>query len=160
MIDLRISNLLQEYSNKNLALVLIENSKKVYIKTLIRGKNISKSIGLKKNKMVSEKNYEEIITVTKKELINLVKSENLIDIRTPSFLNAKLDLNKKSNLVELNLRIKKIDLIENVYVQDFNKDFVNLRIKYLGKLEKIINQLKKENINLQLINDQWTIKTL
>ena len=160
MIDLRISNLLQEYSNKNLALVLIENSKKVYIKTLIQGKNISKSIGLKKNKMVSEKNYEEIITVTKKELINLVKSENLIDIRTPSFLNAKLDLNKKSNLVELNLRIKKIDLIENVYVQDFNKDFVNLRIKYLGKLEKIINQLKKENINLQLINDQWTIKTL
>ena len=160
MIDLRISNLLQEYSNKNLALVLIENSKKVYIKTLIQGKNISKSIGLKKNKMVSEKNYEEIITVTKKELINLVKSENLIDIRTPSFLNAKLDLNKKSNLVELNSRIKKIDLIENVYVQDFNKDFVNLRIKYLGKLEKIINQLKKENINLQLINDQWTIKTL
>ena len=148
LIDLRISNLLQEYSNKNLALVLIENSKKVYIKTLIQGKNISKSIGLKKNKMVSEKNYEEIITVTKKELINLVKSENLIDIRTPSFLNAKLDLNKKSNLVELNLRIKKIDLIENVYDQDFNKDFVNLRIKYLGKLEKIINQLKKENINL------------
>ena len=58
-------------------------------------------------------------------------------------MNAKLDLNKKSNLVELNLRIKNIDLIENVYVQDFNKDFMNLRIKYLGKLEKIINQLKK-----------------
>ena len=36
----------------------------------------------------------------------------------------------------------------------------NLRIKYLGKLEKIINQLKKENINLQLINDQWVIKIL
>jgi len=160
LIDLRISNLLQEYSNKNLALVLIEDNKKVYIKTFIQGKNISKSIGFKKNNMVTEKNYEEIITVTKKELINLVKSENLIDIRTPSFLNAKLDLNKKSNLVELNSRIKKIDLIENVYVQDFNKDFVNLRIKYLGKLEKIINQLKKENINLQLINDQWTIKTL
>ena len=36
----------------------------------------------------------------KKELINLVKSKNLIDIRTPSFLIAKLDLGKKSNLVE------------------------------------------------------------
>ena len=36
---------------------------------------------------------------------------------------------------------------------------MNLRIKYLGKLEKIINQLKKENINLNLINDQWIIKT-
>ena len=75
-------------------------------------------------------------------------------------MNAKLDLNKKSNLVELNLRIKNIDLIENVYVQDFNKDFMNLRIKYLGKLEKIINQLKKQKVNLQLVNDQWIIKAL
>ena len=37
---------------------------------------------------------------------------------------------------------------------------MKLRIKYLGKLEKIIRQLNKEKINLQLINDQWVIKTL
>ena len=37
---------------------------------------------------------------------------------------------------------------------------MNLKIKYLGKLDKIINQLKKEKIDLQLINDQWVIKTL
>ena len=36
---------------------------------------------------------------------------------------------------------------------------MNLRIKYLGKLDKIIGQLKNENINLKLINDQWVIKT-
>ena len=156
--------MLQEYSKKNLSLVLIEGnnnkSKKVYIKSFIQGKNISKSISLKNNNLEENKNYEKIIIEIKKELINLVKSENLIDIRTPSFLNAKLDLNKKSNLVELNLRIKNIDLIENVYVQDFNKDFMNLRIKYLGKLEKIINQLKKQKVNLQLVNDQWIIKAL
>ena len=37
---------------------------------------------------------------------------------------------------------------------------MHLRIKYLGKLEKIINQLKKQNIDLKFINDQWVIKTL
>ena len=37
---------------------------------------------------------------------------------------------------------------------------MNLRIKYLGKLEKIINLLKNEKVNLQLVNDQWIIKTL
>ena len=162
LIDLELKNLLQEYSKKNLALVLIEVKKnigeKIYIKTLIQGKNISKSLSFKKNDSSNEKNYENIIIEIKKELINLVKSENLIDIRTPSFLKAKLNLNKKSNLVEINSRIKKIDLIENVYVQDFSKDYMNLRIKYLGKLDKIINQLKRENINLQLINDQWIIK--
>ena len=39
----------------------------------------------------------------------------------------------------------KIDLIENVYVQQFNKDYMNLRIKYLGKFQNIINQLKAKN---------------
>ena len=56
--------------------------------------------------------------------------------------------------------MKKIDLIENIYVQEFNKNYVNLKIKYLGKLEKIIFELKSENIDLKLINDQWIIKTL
>ena len=34
---------------------------------------------------------------------------------------------------------------------------MSLRIKYLGKL-KIINQLRKENINLQLISDKLHLK--
>ena len=67
-----------------------------------------------------------------------MKSKNLIDIRTPSFLNVKLNLNKKTNLVELNSRIEKYRFIENIFVQEFNKEYMNLRIKYLGKLEKII----------------------
>ena len=62
--------------------------------------------------------------------------------------------------MELSTRVKKIDLIENIYVQDFNKDFMNLRIKYLGKLDKIINQLKNQNIDLKLINESWIITTL
>ena len=76
------------------------------------------------------------------------------------FYNAKLKLDNKTNIVDLNSKLKKIDLIENIYVQDFNKNYMRLRIKYLGKLEKIINQLKKNNINLKLDNGQWIIKSL
>tara|TARA_E500000178_G_C16925301_1_gene709160 strand:- start:194 stop:1240 length:1047 start_codon:yes stop_codon:yes gene_type:complete len=164
LINLPLNNIFQEYSGKNLALILIEDGKlsseKIYIKSVIQGKNISKSVDLKKKNLTKKKYYETIILETKKELINLVKSNNLIDIRTPSFLNAKLDIKNKTNLVELNSRIKKIDAIENIYVQDFNKDFMNLRIKYLGKLDKIINQLKKEDIILKLVKDRWIIKAL
>ena len=60
----------------------------------------------------------------------------------------------------MDLIVKNIDLIENIYVQEFNKDYMKLRIKYLGKLDKIINQLKLQNIHLKLINDQWIIKSL
>jgi len=165
LLNLNLTNLFKEYSSKNLALILIEENKnldnKIYIKIFIQGKNISKSLNLKIKKLNKRKFYEKTISGVNKELINLIKSNNLIDVRTPSFLNTKLDLNKKkSSLVELNSRVKNIDTIENIYVQEFNNEYMNLRIKYLGKLEKLINELKKENINLQLINDQWVIKTL
>ena len=71
-----------------------------------------------------------------------------------------MKLDKNSTLVELNSRVKNIETVENIYVQDFNKEYINLRIKYLGKLDKLINELKDQKINLQLINDQWFIKTL
>ena len=143
-------------------MILIDESngkiENVYIKSVIQEK-IWQEFNFKNEKLNSDKLYEKIIEDSKKELVNLVKSKNLIDIRTPSFLVVKFNLNK-NNLVELNTRIKNIDLIENIYVQEFNKDYMKLKIKYLGKLEKIINQLKNENINLILINDQWTLKTL
>ena len=164
LINLSIIEVFQEYSNKNLALILIEDSKtnsgKIYIKTIIQEKEISKSLELKKQNLDTFKFYEQIITETKKELANLIKFTNLIDIRTPSFVNIKLYLNKKSNLVEFNSKIKNIESIEDIYIQEFNKDYINLRIKYLGKLDKLINQLKRESINLQFINDKWVIKTL
>ena len=164
LIDLNIDKLFKEYSIKNLALILIEDNaasnERVYIKTKIQDKNISKSLKLKRKNLSTNKFYEKIIIETKKELVDLIKSKNLIDVRTPSFLNIKLNVNKKSNLVVFNSRIKNIDSIENIYVQEFNKEFMKLRVKYLGKLEKLINEFKKENINLQLINEQWIIKTL
>ena len=163
LISLEMEKIFQEYPEKNLAIIFIESnenkSDKIYIKTRIQGKNISKSINSKKN-LILDNYYKNTITEIKKELINLVKSKNLIDIRTPSFLNVKLNLNKKGNLVKLNLMIKNIDSIENIFVQNFSKEHMNLRIKYLGKLDKMINQLKKENIDLKLINDEWVIKIL
>ena len=164
LIDLDLNNLFREYSDKNLALVLIEDnnnySEKIYIKTIIQGKNISRNLNFEKKNLNSNDYYEQVLVEIKKELINLIKSKNLIDIRTPSFLNVKLDINKLSSLVDLDLIVKNIDLIENIYVQEFNKDYMKLRIKYLGKLDKIINQLKLQNIHLKLMNDQWIIKSL
>ncbi len=164
LIDLNMTDLFREYSNKNYALVFIESSEinngKVYIKSLVQEKRISKRLDIKSQNSNTSQFNEKIIFEIKKELINIVKSNNLIDIRTPSFLNTKLKLDKNSTLVELNSRVKNIETVENIYVQDFNKEYINLRIKYLGKLDKLINELKDEKINLQLINDQWVIKTL
>ena len=164
LINLDVSNLFQEYSKKNSALILIEDNgaenQKVYIKANIQDKLISKSLKFKSQNLDTQKYYKKIITETKKEIINLVKSRSLIDIRTPSFLTTKLILNKKNSFVELKSRLNNIDLIDSIYVQEFTKDYMRLRIKYLGKLENIIIQLKNQNIDLKFVEDNWIIKFL
>ena len=164
LLSLSLNSLFEEYLNKNIAIVLIENfsseDKKIYLKARIQNKIISKSLSFKKESLDEISLNEKIIFETKDEILNLVKSQNLINIRTPSFLNVKLKLSNKNNLVEFNSRINEVDLIENIFVQELNKNYVKLKIKYLGKLEKLIFELKNENINLNFINDEWLIKTL
>ena len=101
-----------------------------------------------------------MIIEVKNEIINLVKSQNLIDIRSPSFLNAKIQINKKNNLVELRSRIKTIDSIENIFIQKFNNESIYLKIKYLGKIDKIIKQLENKKIKLELLDNQWSINII
>ena len=38
---------------------------------------------------------------------------------------------------------------------NFNKEYVLLKIKYLGKLEKIITQIESQNIILKLNGEEW-----
>ena len=164
LLNLQLKTIFQEYPDKNLAIVLIEdnNSKKekMYLKMKILGKNIVKNITVERFELNEKKFYEKIITEIKKEITNTVKSQNLIDVRAPSFLIAEFAISEKSNLVELNARLKKIDLIEDIYIQEFNNESVNLKIKYLGKLDKIKRELENQKINLRLVGDQWSIKII
>ncbi len=164
LFDLDPKNIFIEYSKKNIALIIIEENNsgknKIFLKTNIMGKNINKSLLIKNIEKTSSNFYDDIIIKIKSEIINLVKAQNLIDIRTPSFINIKFLMDKKNNLVELNNRIKNIDLIENLYFLEINRKYVLLKIKYLGKIDKIINQLKGQNILLELKNDQWSLKII
>ena len=164
LFDMEINSLFLEYSKKNQALILIEDKKgsieKVFLRANISGKKINKNLLLKNNFQKKEKNYREIIRRTRNEIVDLVKSQNLIDIKTPSFLNIKLIIDKNNNLAELNKRLNNIDLVDDLYVQEFTSEYVFLKIKYLGKLEKIKNELKREKIILKQKNDEWSIKII
>ena len=164
LLNLKLKNIFIEYEDKNLALILIEDNnfkeEKIYIKAKILGKNIVKNINIKRLNLNKDKFYKKIITEVKQEIIYLIKSQNLIDIRAPSFLNAELKINKKSNLVVLNSRLKNINLIENIYVQELNNESIFLKIKYLGKLDEIIRQLEIHKIILKLNANQCSIKII
>ena len=156
-----ISDFFKEYEKENVVFAIIEikkNSTEVFLNTRIEGKKIKKTLSVFKDKQKDEElNNEIVIEKTNDMIADLIKMQNLIDVRTPSFLNAEIKLSNKSSLVEFDKRLKNIDLIDAYYVQQLNKDFVLIKIKYLGKIKKIIDKLKEQNINLKMTNGQWQI---
>ena len=69
-------------------------------------------------------------------------------------------MTKKDSLVEFNKRLQEIDLIDNSYIIQFNKDYALVKIKYLGKIDKIINKLKDKNMSLIMLDGQWKLKVI
>ena len=130
---------------------------KIYLRTKILGKDIDKNIIFEKGNLSNDKYYEKIIKDISLELSNIVKSQNLIDIRTPSFLNTKFVTNKKYNLLDLNNRMKDIKSIDNIYVQEISNKYILVRIKYLGKIDKIIKEFENEGIFIKSIGEQWSL---
>ena len=162
--NLDISDFFKEYKFKNMVFATIEINKNVadiFLSTSLEGKKINKKFSVNKKEDLNQKEfYNNIILQTSHLIRDLIKSQNLIDVRTPSFLNVKIKLNKKSNLIEFSNRLEKIDLIDNFYVQELNKDYVLVKIRYLGKIDKIINKLKSQNINLKMIAGRWQLNII
>ena len=161
--QINIEDFFKEYNLENMAFVTIkinQNIAKVFLNTKIADKKLNKNL-LITNPGLNQKQFNNrIISEIKNVIRDLIKSQNLIDVRIPSFLNAEIKLNNKSNLVEFNNRLKKIDLIDSFYVQELNKDYVLVKIKYLGKINKIIKKLKDQNIDLNMRKGQWQLNII
>ena len=162
--DLNVSDFFKEYKSENVIFAIIEirnDNSKIFLKTRIQGKKINKTLTLERKKEKNnEEFYKKIIISVNDLIIDLIKTQNLIDVRTPSFLNVKINLENKNNLIEFDNRVKNIELIDNFYVQELNKDYVLLKIKYLGKINKLINKLKDQQINLIMTEGQWHLNII
>ncbi len=158
-----ISNFFKEYDIDNMVFATIElnkNNSKIFLNTKIGGNNIKKTVKIE-NVSTGQKEFNEEIIFRIKDLIkDLIKSQNLIDVRTPSFLNVKINLKNKNSLVEFDNRIKKIDLIDEFYVQQLNKNYVLVKIRYLGKISKIMNKFQDMNIRLNMIEGEWQLNII
>ena len=104
--------------------------------------------------------YLNTIKIIKQEINEIWKSQNLVDVRTPTFLNIILDIKRDNDLLNLQKALNNIELIENYQVLELNKNYAKIKIKYLGSIDKIKNKFAKQNILISIINNQWKLKLI
>ncbi|MBA1340230.1 MAG: hypothetical protein FD547_000165 [Pelagibacterales bacterium] len=154
-----IKNLTSKYDIENHILLLIEPEKKnnnIFIKTFLSDKNINKNFNI----IIDEKNIEKTIIKIKDEINEIWKSQNLIDVRTPSFLNIKVEIKKINDLLSLQKSLEKIDIIENFSVVELNNEYANVKIKYFGKIEKLKRKFILKGVKMKNINNQWSLELI
>ena len=148
-------------NKKNYAFLIIyltENKLKAYIKTIIDSREINKIINLEVYPENEFKSYQNAISLIKKEISQIWKEHNLIDLNTPSFLDIYLETKNVNDYLKLRSVLDSMDLIESHFVLEITNSYSKVRIKYKGKLNTVRNKILEKKINVQIIDNIWKLK--
>ena len=157
---LNLDDIFDKENDKDNLLVIIDYEKqktKFFLKGIISSKKITKNFTFT-DKTVEKIEYQNILKYLKKEILEIVKSQNIIDIGAPSFLNVYFSISNQSDLFLFQNILNEIDLIENFYVREFNNKFAYVNIKYYGKMNKIKEKLSEKGLEIKFNNNQWSAR--
>jgi len=158
LIDIKKINSFNGYENFVLLIIYSAEEKlKAFIKTSIKNINIDRNINLDFYSKDKKKTYKEAITTLKKEINQIWKEQNLIDVNTPTFLDFFLETKKLNDYLKLKLILDKIDVIENYSVLEMTNTHLKIRIKYRGKINQIRNKLIEQKINIKITDNVWKL---
>lgn len=145
---------------ENYAFLLIyftEGKFRAYVKTSIENKKIDKNLNLKVYLGNEARTYEEAIINLKKEISQIWKEQNLIDVSAPLFLDLYLDVNQINDYVKLRSILNSLDVIEEYFVLEMTDEYTKVRLKYRGKVNKLKDKLLENKINFKIIDSTWRI---
>ena len=87
----------------------------------------------------------------------LWKEENLVDISVPSYLTINAKLTNPKSLKKITTRLNKINFIESYSVNELNKSYAKIKIRYLGKIKNLQDGFTKNGFEFQIIHNQWVL---
>ena len=132
-----------------------EDELRAYVKTSIENKEIDKNFKLKMYSQNEKKTYEEAIKTIKDEITQIWKSQNLIDVSTPSFVDLVLDIKETNDYLKLSAIFNSIDLIETYSVLEMTNKYLKVRLKYKGKINRLRNKLLENKISIKILDNVW-----
>jgi len=155
------SNLINKYDIKD-SIILIIYKESNSLSTLSK-------INLNNSLKIQNKNYPKIDIVNVDDFSNIVKSlkqlyedqwKKINEINTSIKLPITISINSKKTkkIIELERTLGSIDLVSDFNILNFNNKSIQYKITYNGTLNIFLNDMRKNNLELEMKNNIWTIK--
>ena len=118
---------------------------------------------------IQNKNYPKINIINNDDFSNIVKSLKQIyedqwkknnEINTSIKLPITISINSKKTkkIIELERALDRIDLVADFNILNFNSKSIQYKIIYNGTPNIFLNDMRKNNLELEMKNNIWTIK--
>ena len=158
-----LSRLVKNYEIQNSTIIILRyNQKKldVFLKSNLSGIEKLKKIDFKIENLDNEDIRNDIISSLKSYTVELWKEENLIDISTPSFITLNINTKNPKSLKEIIDKIKKINSIDSFSIENFDNNFVKIKIKFFGNIKNFQKNFLENGFEVQFVDDQWNLKII
>jgi hypothetical protein len=129
----------------------------VYLKTNLNNNKTSKNISYNINDINNELELEKILKNLKKESVDIWKAENIINISIPLSIRVKFENSKPKKIEDLKNAFKKISIIDNYFLEEFNVMHSFFKIYYYGNPKKLTSELLKFGYQLKNNQGNWAI---
>ncbi|MDB4189398.1 hypothetical protein N9713_04065 [Candidatus Pelagibacter sp.] len=155
------SNLINKYDITD-SIILIINKEGSNIKTLSK-------INLNNSLKLENKNYSKVDILNNNDFSNIVKSLKQIyedqwkknnEINTSIKLPITISINSKKTkkIIELERVLDSIDQVAGFNILNFNSESIQYKIIYNSTPNIFLNDMKKNNLELEMKNNMWTLK--
>ena len=155
------SNLINKYDITD-SIILIINKEGSNIRTLSK-------INLNNSLKLENKNYSKVDILNNNDFSNIVKSLKQIyedqwkknnEINTSIKLPITISINSKKTkkIIELEKALDSMDLVAGFNILNFNSESIQYKITYNSTPNIFLNNMKKNNLELEMKNNIWTIK--
>ena len=155
------SNLINKYDIPD-SIILIINKEGSNIRTLSK-------INLNNSLKLENKNYSKVDILNNNDFSNIVKSLKQLyedqwkknnEINTSIKLPITISINSKKTkkIIELERVLDSIDQVAGFNILNFNSESIQYKITYNSTPNIFLNDMKKNNLELEMKNNIWTIK--
>ncbi len=157
---LNIETLITKYNTKNFIFSLINyqnNNLNIFLKTKFNDNRINKNINFKLDSIKNEKRLELILEKLKTEILDIWKSENIINLSIPMSLGVKFKHKNLKELEKLKIIFNEVGLVKSSYVEEININYSTFNIDYFGNPNKLRSELLKFGYILKNEQSHWEI---